>query len=221
MSLMAATLMIASSAATNAQLRIDAGARVGHSTISYSEGLQSKCPLLNTNKCAFSWGVEAKVGYEFKHGLGISSGLNYDMIRFYTSHLVFERRYDEESGMWVGDGHEEGNYLHSYGFLTIPLRFEYRCLNDIVRPYVGYGCSFLIRRYDGFFTEQGETRWPVKFEHKSVVPVFMFGVDLEYKRFIVGFGRRKDQSIFMEERQSSDSSWKSSQNTFKIGYRLF
>lgn len=213
--------MMSASAATHAQLRLDAGARIGHSTIRYSEGPQSRCPLGNTNKCAFSWGVEAKVGYEFKHGLGVSSGLNYDMIRFYTSHLVFDRRYDEENGMWIGNGHEEGNYLHSYGFLTIPLRFEYRCLNDIVRPYVGYGCSFLVRRYDGFFTEQGETRQPVKFEHKTAVPVFMFGVDFEYKRFILGFGRRKDQSFFMEERQSSDSSWKSSQNTFKIGYRLF
>lgn len=204
-----------------AQLRFDAGVRAGHSTIVYSEGEQCKRPLLNSNKCAFSWGVEAKVGYEFKHVVGVYSGLNFDMIRFLTSHEVFDYHYDDRNGCMVGVGRQEGDYKHSYGFLTVPIRLELRFLKDIVRPYVGYGCSFQVMHNDGFFTEQGGTRRPVKFEHKPVVPEFMFGIDLEYKRFIVGFGRRKDQRIFMEERQSSDSSWKSSQNTVKIGFRLF
>lgn len=184
------------------------------------EGENWTTPLANTNKCAFSWGVEAKAGYEFKNGIGLYSGLNYDIIRFLTSHQVLVPIDDHSGTGQAYNTYQTGRDGHSFCFLTVPLRFEYRFLNDIVRPYAGYGYSFAVSHNDGYWDEDRYMAY-FKFEHKSVVSVFMFGVDLEYKGFILGFGRRKDQSIFMEERRNSDSSWKSSQNTFKLGYRIF
>lgn len=211
-------------ALADAQIRFDAGIRAGRSSAKMFENENSTVrPLAcqNTYSCAFSWGLEGRAGYEFNHGFGLYSGLNFDMVRFKTSHSVLvPNGHPQQSGVTSFDLNYEGRDYHSYGNITVPVLFEYRIFNDIARPYVGYGLSFNVISKDGFFTDSRINGEAVTFRHKTVVPVFIFGISLEYKRFILGFGRRKDQTSFMRDNLSGYT-FKSSQNTFKIGYRLF
>lgn len=60
----------------------------------------------------------------------------------------------------------------------------------------------------------------LKFGYRKVVPTVMFGLNLEYRRFIVGFARRQDLTRFWSEAATGDK-WLMAQTTVKIGYRIF
>lgn len=199
-----------------AQFRLDAGARLGWSNAVQEERSFQGFRLNTEYSRDFSYGVDAKIGYEFKYGIGLYSGLSYDKIRYVCSRSVIA---DKDNNGYITTK-QSGAYPHSSDFLTVPLRLEYRFCHDIIRPYVGYGVSFQVH-YASNWTDDFTSISPrYEFHRNYVIPTFMFGIDLEYKRFIFGFGRRKDQKEFWREENCSYK-WTASQNSFRLGYRIF
>ncbi len=201
---------------STAQLRLDADIRLGRSNAKRIEDFKGIAIGAQYNP-GFSFGIDAKIGYEFKYGIGVATGLSYDKIRYFAAMAVYEKVNPNSSTVNI---RYEGNYPHSSDFITIPVRLEYRFCHDIIRPYVGYGVSFQVH-YASNYTDDLALDSPLyEFHRNYVIPTFMFGIDLEYKRFIFGFGRRKDQKEFWREENCSYK-WTASQNTFRLGYRLF
>ncbi len=214
-----AILVIALSALSEystAQLRLDADIRLGRSNAKRIEDFKGLVIGAQYNP-GFSFGVDAKIGYEFKYGIGVATGVSYDKIRYFAAAAIYEQVNPNSSTVNI---RYEGKYPHSSDFITIPLRLEYRFCHDIIRPYVGYGVSFQVH-YASNWTDDFTSISPrYEFHRNYVIPTFMFGIDLEYKRFIFGFGRRKDQKEFWREENCSYK-WTASQNSFRLGYRIF
>lgn len=203
---------LASSAAC-AQLRLDAGLKIGHSTVKQfqTESIAYAFSLRYAHD--FSYGADVRVGYEFKHGIGLYSGISYDRIKF-RSNEVSDKFTDRGENIYYG------NFPHASDFITIPLHLEYRCCHDIIRPYVGYGLGLQVHHISNYEEEGYGSIDFYTFNSKVAVPTFMFGINLEYKRFIVGFGRRKDLTHFWEEERCKYI-WKASQNALRVAYRIF
>ena len=127
------------SSLANAQWRLDGGVRMGRSNLRFMQD-EDRCKsyLPMTFHASFSWGADANAGYEFKYGLGLYSGALYDHIRTYGA----LRGYRDVHGV----EHKMPLHKHSFDFVTVPLKLEYRTLRDIVRPYVGLGASFLVHK---------------------------------------------------------------------------
>ena len=199
-----------------AQFRLDAGARLGWSNAVQKERTFRGFRLDSEYSRDFSYGLDAKIGYEFKYGIGLYSGVSYDKIRYVSSRGVITSR--DDNGYITTK--QSGAYPHSSDFITIPVRLEYRFCHDIIRPYVGYGVSFQVH-YASNYTDDLALDSPLyEFHRNYVIPTFMFGLDLEYKRFIFGFACRRDQSYFWRE-ERCDWVWTATQNVFRLGYRLF
>ncbi len=200
-----------------AQFRLDAGARLGWSNAVQEERSFQGFRLNTEYSRDFSYGVDAKIGYEFKYGIGLYSGLSYDKIRYVCSRSVIA---DKDNNGYITTK-QSGAYPHSSDFLTVPLRLEYRFCHDIIRPYVGYGVTFQVHHAANATDDIAkQTDGVFVFHRKTVIPTFLFGLDLEYKRFIFGFACRRDQSYFWRE-ERCDWVWTATQNVFRLGYRIF
>lgn len=197
----------------SAQLRFDADIRIGRSTVKQIWIFNGRALPFKYDG-AFSYGADAKIGYEFKHGVGLYSGVSYDKIRYYAA----IRKYHNVPGEGAIE-YTKGKYPHSSDFVTIPLRLEYRFCHNIIRPYVGYGVSFQVHHASNI-TDDMECKGDYEFQRNIVIPTLMFGIDFEYKKFILGFGRRKDQKYFWKE-EYCIYEWTASQNTVRLGYRIF
>ncbi len=211
------SLLTACSNCCIAQFRLDAGARLGWSNAIQKERTFRGFRLDSEYSRDFSYGVDAKIGYEFKYGIGVYSGVSYDKIRYVSSRSVITSR--DDNGYVTTK--QSGANPHSSDFITIPLRLEYRFCHDIIRPYVGYGVTFQVH-YAANATDDiaKQTNGVYEFHRKTAIPTFMFGLDLEYKRFIFGFACRRDQSYFWRE-ELCDWVWTATQNVFRLGYRIF
>ena len=203
------------------QFRLDADFRLGRSNVKYilneEGGAYGEQYMALDYKAAVSWGVDANLGYEFKFGAGVYSGLAYDRIRTYArNYTMFHPITYEMQDVW---------HNHLFDFLSVPLKVEYRLLKGVVRPYVGYEAAFLVHRdsytewrYEDLIKGRGDD---AHFEYRVVTPVFVFGLNLEYKRFVVGVDFRRDQKPFCEEKTNYMASYKSHQTSFRVGWRVF
>lgn len=207
------------SASANAQWRLDGGVRMGRSNLRFMQD-EDRCKsyLPMTFHASFSWGADANAGYEFKHGLGLYSGALYDHIRTYGA----LRGYRDAHGV----EHKMPLHKHSFDFMTVPLRLEYRTLRNVVRPYVGLGASFLVHKgtnytWDRYGRGDKSDPYVALFTYHKVTPTLLFGLNLEYKRLIAGIAVRRDLNDFWEDDTQSMSSFRVRQVTGKIGYRIF
>lgn len=205
-------LMLAASFPASAQWRLDADVRLGQTNVDYEKpwGFNSGWGIMYNYFDAFSWGVDVNIGREFNRGWGVYSGLMYDMMRFTGCDKV---TYKE------GEKNLYPTGMHVFSFVTVPVRVEYRCVKDIVRPFVGFGASFQCAEHRNI-TEDIHGFNIYDFNHNVVVPTAMFGLNLEYKRFIVGIGRKIDLKEFWRD-NTTRSTWRLAQTTAKIGFRIF
>lgn len=202
------TALLSAISAT-AQWRLDADIRFGQTNIDFRESWWEHS---GSHGYWFydkpSWGADVNIGRELSHGLAVYSGLMYDMMRFFgADETVPDPIYHmpkNNSGMYV------------FSFVTVPVRVEYRCVRDMIRPYCGLGASFKCATHKSFV----ERELRHSNNYKTVVPTFLYGVNLEYKRFIVGFARRKDMTHFWLN-EYTGKRWQMAQTTVKIGYRIF
>ncbi len=214
-----ALILFLLSTSVNAQWRLDGGVRVGRSNLRFMQDEdRRKSYLPMTFHASFSWGADVNAGYEFKHGLGLYSGTQYDHIRTYGA----LRGYRDVHGV----EHKMPLHKHSFDFVTVPLKLEYRTLRNVVRPYVGLGASFLVHKGINFTQKtygSGDlsSLYRGSFKYHAVTPTFLFGLNLEYKRFIAGIVVRRDLNDFWEDDTQSMSSFRVRQVTGKIGYRIF
>ena len=204
---------------TSAQWRLDAALRLGRDNVKFIESSGSRYGyyyMAMWFEPALGWGADANIGYEFKHGFGIYSGLMYNHFRTYGGQTVYLTT-DPDSGEKYFTPKVSHN--HPFEFATVPLKLEYRCLHDIFRPYAGFGATFLLHHKSGTYAETHRREFNC--DYHVVTPTFLYGIDLEYKRFILGVDVRRDQKPFMEEHKKYDVSWKAHSLTFRLGYRIF
>lgn len=201
------------SASATAQWRLDGDVRLGATNIDNDEpwGYNSGYGLAYYYFDAFSWGADVNIGREFNRGWGVYSGVMYDMMRF-------EGR-DKTLCSGGGSSMRHPTSMHVFSYVTIPVKVEYRFVKDIIRPYVGFGVGLMCGEHKNY-TEELHS-WPIyTFHHNTVMPKTMFGLNLEYKRFIVGFSRSMDVKKFWWE-DTTRNTWRMAQTTAKIGFRIF
>ncbi len=204
---------------TSAQWRLDAALRLGRDNVNFIESSGSRYGyyyMAMWFEPAMGWGADANIGYEFKHGFGLYSGLIYNHFRTYGGENIYLTT-DPDSG----EKHftPKVRHNHPFEFATVPIKLEYRCIHGIIRPFVGFGATFLTHHKSDTFTE---TRWrEFNCDYHIVTPTFLYGINLEYKRFILGVDVRRDQKPFMEEHKKYNVSWKAHSLTFRLGYRIF
>lgn len=196
-------LMVLSACAATAQWRLDADVRLGRTNIDHTIPFEQHSIGLGYSD-AFSFGVDLNIGRELNRGWALYSGLTYDLMRFDCYDRV----------VYLDGGHKHDPGMHRFSFLTVPVRVEYRFFKDIIRPYAGVGASFMCSEHNP--TE----RFKYNYSHNRVVPTTMFGLNLEYKRFIVGFSKRIDLIPFWKL-DDLEHTWRIAQTTVKIGYRIF
>lgn len=193
----------------DAQWRLDGDVRLGRSHIYHYIPWESHGPRF-TYLDSFSFGADMNVGWEFNRGWGLYSGLMYDMMRFEGVDLVLGI---DDSFRKVPSG------MHVFSFITVPVRVEYRFLKDIIRPYAGFGAGFQVAEHKNR-TEEYHGLNNYIFKHNIFVPTALFGLNLEYKHFIVGFAQKIDFKEFWSM-EDLGNTWRMSQTTVKIGYRIF
>lgn len=201
-----------------AQWRLDADVRFGRTNINFVEPWGSNPEGAWLDYFYYdrpSWGADLNIGRELGRGWAVYTGLMYDRMRFIGAdkrganppHLRPEHI---RSGM------------HAFSFVTVPVRVEYRCFRDIIRPYAGLGAGFKCATHKNYtvdrYSRHEDSKF--KFEYRKVVPTVLFGLNLEYRRFIVGFARRQDLTHFWSDATTGDK-WLMAQTTVKIGYRIF
>ena len=206
------------STTVNAQWRLDGGMRAGRSNLRFMQNSIARPWIPMSYRGSFSWGADVNAGYEFKYGMGLYSGALYDHVRTYGKPYEY---YDVN-----GELHKTPLHKHSFDFVTVPLKLEYRTLRNVVRPYVGLGASFLVHKGINFTQKtygSGDKSDPyvALFSYHKVTPTLLFGLNLEFRRFIAGIAVRRDLIDFWEDRQRSMSSFRVRQVTCKIGYRIF
>lgn len=204
--------------AAAAQWRLDADVRIGRTNINFVEPWSFKTPGVCLDYLYYdrpSWGADLNIGMELSRGWALYTGLMYDRMRF----IGADRR-GELPPDYKPDYPQSG--MHVFSFVTVPVRVEYRCFRDIIRPYAGLGAGIKCATHQNFtvdsysWNEDSE----LKFGYRKVVPTVLFGLNLEYRRFIVGFARRQDLTRFWSEAATGDK-WLMAQTTVKIGYRIF
>lgn len=204
-----AILMLAASFPASAQWRLDADVRLGVTNIDHTIPWESH-GLGIAYFDAFSFGADVNIGRELKRGWALYSGLTYDLMRFNGCDIVGHvdpKEIIEHPGM------------HSFSFITVPVKVEYRFLKNIIRPYAGLGASYMCAEHKNP-SERNKFRFSHDFSHNRIVPTAMFGLNIEYKRFIVGFSKRIDLMEFMSI-DDLQNTWRLSQTTAKIGFRIF
>ena len=195
------------STVASAQWRLDADVRLGCTNIDYTIPWESH-GLGFGYFDAFSVGTDLNIGRELNRGWAVYSGLTYDLMRVKCYDIVSYPKSE------VNLKRDPG--MHRFSFVTVPVRVEYRFLKDIIRPYAGFGASFMCSEHGN----PTEKRYKDIFSHNRIVPTALFGLNLEYKRLIVGFAKRIDLMEFwsVDELQNT---WRLSQTTAKIGFRIF
>lgn len=208
--LLIAVICLISSVAS-AQWRMDCAIRIGRDDVIHCENTNTWGHGTSMGyREAVGWGADMSIGYEFRHGLGIYSSVAYDNFRI--------------KGGKVGHYNSDGDYVewvrkgHPFGFATVPLKLEYRFANDVIRPYIGYGAAFLLYYKHNNYTEMHSARC---FEYHRVTPTFLYGINLEYKKFILGVDVRRDRKAFWEDHSFYDFSCRAYSLTFRAGYRIF
>ena len=191
---------------------------MGRSNLRFMQNSIARPWIPMSYRGSFSWGADINAGYEFKYGLGLYSGALYDHVRTYGKPYEY---YDVN-----GELHKTPLHKHSFDFVTVPLKLEYRTLRNVVRPYMGLGASFLVHKGMNFTQKtygsgDKNDEFVALFTYHKVAPTFLFGLNLEYKRFIAGIAVRRDLNDFWEYDTQSMSSFRVRQVTGKIGYRIF
>lgn len=195
----------------SAQWRMDCAIRLGRDDVKhYEDPITTGWGSCLGYSEGFGWGADMNIGYEFKYGLGLYSGVAYDNFRI--------------RGGKVGHVNVHGDYIdweresHPFGFATVPLKLEYRFAHDIIRPYIGYGAAILLYYKHDNYTA---THIAGELQYHRVTPTFLYGINLEYKKFILGAEVRRDQKKFLEEHINYDFSCRAYSFTFRVGYRIF
>ena len=216
--LLLAAALFAVSALAPAQLRLDADVRLGRSNMKYWEGLPTIVFETRGYDGLFSVGADARVGYELPLGFGLYSGVNYDLIR---TNAVRPTTFIQGGGALSHKG-----WAHNFHFLTVPLLAEYRLLRDVVRPYGGIGAAFLLGTPNNHL-DRNYARWRRErdgvevFYYRRVTPSLLFGLNLEYRRMILGLAVRRDLVPFWEGRSGYNMTWKARQVAARLGFRIF
>lgn len=215
--MLAAALFVASALAA-AQLRLDADVRIGRSNMKYLEAPATIVFETRGYDGLLSVGADVRVGYELPLGLGVYSGVDYDLIR---TNAVRPTTIIHGGGSL---SHRGG--AHNFHFLTVPLLAEYRFLRNVVRPYGGIGAAFLLgtpnNHLDRKYARRIREREGIDiFYYHRVTPSFLFGLNLEYRRFIVGLSVRRDLVPFWEGRNGYNMTWKARQVAARLGFRIF
>lgn len=210
-SLLLVTIICLLSSVATAQWRMDCALRIGRTdVIHYENPITWGWGTCMGYREASGWGTDMKIGYEFKYGLGLYSGVAYDLFRIKggnVGHVDIDDNYID----WV-------KKVHTFGFATVPLKFEYRFAHDIIRPYIGYGAAFLLHYQRDNYTE---THTAGGFQYHRVTPTFLYGINLEYKKFILGVDVRRDRKSFWEDHSFYDFSCRAYSLMFRVGYRIF
>ena len=207
-------LILASFASATAQFRLDAAVRMGRSNVKSWTGLSSSLAFeVRHFEGLFSAGVDVRAGFELPLGFGLSSGLSYDLLRSNGVKPVM-------TNVMTGVQDASQSWVHSFHFLTVPLLAEYRFLRNVVRPYGGIGAAFLLGKPDNYL-DRAYGRTSAKFDYRTATPSLLFGLNLEYRRFIVGLAVRRDLAPFWEERGYYNMTWKARQVTARLGFRIF
>lgn len=199
-----------------AQWRLDADIRIGRTNIDHTtpRSAHSGWGLSFDYYDKPSWGADVNIGRELSRGFALFTGLTYDRMRF----VGVDR--DSYNPYISPTGHRAiKSGMHVFSFITVPVRVEYRFFKDIIRPYAGLGASFMCATHKNR-TENVATTETYKYEYETFVPTALFGLNLEYRRFIVGFARRQDLTHFWSAATTGDK-WRMGQTTVKIGYRIF
>ncbi len=212
-SLLILWLFLASFASVSAQFRLDAGVRLGRSNVKYLIGPSGGAFDVRHFEGLFSAGVDARAGFELPLGFGVASGLSYDLVRTDGVMPVM-------TNVMTGVQDPSRSWVHTFHFLTIPLLAEYRFWNDVVRPYGGIGAAFLIGRPDNHL-DRAYGRTSARFDYHTVTPTLLFGLNLEFRRLMVGVAVRRDLAPFWEERRYYDMTWKARQVAARLGWRIF
>ena len=195
-------------AGASAQLRLDASARFGRSSVKffYSGGFAHG---LHSWDGRLSVGGDVRIGYELPLGFGVYSGGSYDFFRTFGS---------EPPIIGLADA-DRRSALFKFHFLTVPLLAEYRFLRNIVRPYGGIGAAFLLGGRDNYLERMYSNY--AKFHYRTATPSLLFGVNLEYRRMILGLAVRRDLAPFWEDAHYFHCSWKARLVSARLGFRIF
>lgn len=203
---------LASFAPSPAQFRLDASVRLGRSNVKYWIGPSGGGFDVRHFEGLFSAGADVRAGFELPLGFGLSSGLSYDLLRTNGVKPVM-------TNVVTGVQDASQSWVHTFHFLTVPLLAEYRFLRNVVRPYGGIGAAFLLGKpYNHLDRAYGRTS--ARFDYRAVTPSLLFGLNLEYRRFIVGLAVRRDLVPFWEERRYYDMTWKARQVSARLGFRI-
>lgn len=191
-----------------AQLRLDASARLGRSSVKfwYTGGFAHGVHVWEGR---FSVGGDVRIGYELPLGFGVYTGGYYDFFRTFASEPEIIGRLDDD----------RVRELFKFHFLTVPLLVEYRFLRDIVRPYGGIGAAFLLGGRDNYLDRKYANR--DSFRYRTATPSLLFGVNLEYRRVILGLAVRRDLVPFWEDNSYFHCSWKARMVSARLGFRIF
>lgn len=217
--LIMAIVALATPIASAAQWRLDADVRIGRTNIDFVEPWASSNPYGAWLDYFYydrpSWGADLNIGRELSRGWAVYTGLMYDRMRFIGSNKERELPPD-----YKPDYSRSG--MHVFSFITVPVKVEYRCFRDIIRPYAGVGAGFKCATHKNYtvyrYSWNEDSKF--KFEYRNVVPTVLLGINLEYRHFIVGFARRQDLTHFWSDATTGDK-WHIAQTTVKIGYRIF
>lgn len=196
------------------QLRLDAGFGIGRGNVKYVERFTGLIFEPRNFEARLSASADARIGYEFSHGIGVYSGLRYDLIR---SEGISDKMYSCLTQEYT----QEPSRMLIFHFLTVPLMVEYRFVRDIVRPYFGCGASFYLGGPRNFVDDLPNIAHGAVVEYKRVAPSLLFGVNFEYRRFMFGVGMRRDVRPFLATVRRFDTDWKVRQLSFRVGWRVF
>lgn len=190
-----------------AQLRLDVSARLGRSSVKFWRELGVPSHGLYVYDGKLSVGGDVRVGYELPLGFGLYSGVGYDYFHTYghpwggnVSRLAFSTNLE-------------------FHFLTVPLLAEYRFLRGIVRPYGGIGAAFLLGGRDNYLHRRYSNY--AKFHYHTATPSLLFGLNLEYRRMILGLAVRRDLAPFWEDTHYFHCNWKARLVSARLGFRIF
>ncbi len=193
--------------AASAQLRLDVSARLGRSSVKFGRELGVPSHGLYVYDGKLSVGGDVRLGYELPLGFGLYSGAGYDFFRSYGR-------------PWEGNVSSLAFSMPlEFHFLTVPLLAEYRFLRDIVRPYGGIGAAFLLGGRDNYLERRYSNY--AKFHYRTATPSLLFGVNLEYRRVILGLAVRRDLAPFWEDPHYFHCSWKARLVSARLGFRIF
>ncbi len=200
----------------SAQWRMDGGLRLGRSNIRFFSVEDKNGYVPMEYKGAFSWSAETNIGYEFKYGIGAYTGLSFDKIRCHGKHNNYWSSTEE-------GGQVETVFplrLHAFNFLTVPFKFEYRTCHDIIRPYVGVGMSFMLPNRKTWTEETYGNRY-YDIHRNTVSASFLYGVNLQYKRYTIGIEVLKQKTPFWTEDKGMHLNFFFRQVTGRLAFQIF